>query len=491
MRSAAVAAAACLLAACSVRAPRKEASDEAAGGRRRTVLATEYDDRRAGEEQEREAIAELGLLRDPAIQAYVQQVGERLVPHAPERSFRWRFQVVGTWTPNAFALPGGAIFVSRGLLALTGSEDELANVLGHEIAHAALRHASSRDAFVRSTPFAFGWYGAGRVAAYARDQEREADRSGQTIAAAAGYDPGAMALFLRTLDQEERLELGAARLPSFLETHPATTERMASTSTRGQHMPWRASTGIARDRTDYLRRLDGLVVGADPAEGIFQGSRFLHPDLDLALRFPEGWKLLNTARLVAATSPERDARFVLESGGPGDDPKVAAGAFLAGEAQEIGARIEDARSLEVNGMPAYQVRGTALSPQGPVAGEVTWIAHGGAIYRLSVTSTIYAASRHTGRARAMVMSFRPLTPEEHDAFRVERMRVVEARAGDDLLALSRRHGNAWDVDRTAVLNGVLPSARFAAGEPVKIVVAEPYRPSPRPRTERPPAPLGS
>ena len=477
---------ACLLLACSLRVPREEASSEP---RRRTVLATEYDDRRAGEEQEREAIAELGLLRDDAIQDYVQQVGARLVQHAPERSFRWRFRVVGTWTPNAFALPGGAIFVSRGLVALTGSEDELANVLGHEIAHAALRHASSRDAFVRSTPFAFGWYGAGLVAAYARDQEREADRSGQKIAAAAGYDPGAMARFLRTLDQEERLELGAARLPSFLETHPSTTERMASTSTRGQHLPWHASAGIARDRADYLRRLDGLVVGADPAEGIFQGSRFLHPDLDFTLRFPEGWRLVNTARMVAGASPERDARFALESAGPGDDPKVAAGAFLAGEAQQIGARIDDARSLEVNGLPAYQVRGTALSPQGPVAGEVTWIAHGGSIYRISATTSVYGAARYAGRARAMTMSFRPLMPEERDAFQVERMRIVEARADDDLLALSRRHGNAWDVDRTAVLNGVLPSARFEAGERVKIVVAEPYRPA---RAEpRPAGPPGS
>jgi predicted Zn-dependent protease len=453
---------------------RSEAPPAAREPPRRTVLATEWDDRRAGERAEKQAIAELGLLQDPALQAYVQEVGARVAAHARQTGFDYRFQVVDAWTPNAFAVPGGAIFVSRGLLALTNSEDELANVLAHEIVHVANRHAAAQQFVVSATPFAFGWWGAAQVAAYARDQEREADDGGQRLAAAAGYDPAAMASLLRALEQEERLQLGASRLPSFLQHHPANTERMAAAFARGAELRERRGAP-ARDPAAHLRRLEGLVVDANPAEGVFLGSRFVHPDLGFALSFPEGWKLVNTSRMVAAFSPQRNARFALEGAGPGDDPRVAAGRFLAGEALALGVEILAAQSLEIDGRPAYEVRGQAGSPNGAMAGQLTWIAHEGMVYRLSAAAPAPLAGRYFGRARAMARSFRAITPEERAAIRVQRLRVVPALPGEDLAALSRRTGNAWDPARTAVLNGLLPGAPLPEGRLVKIVISEPYR----------------
>lgn len=446
--------------------------------RRRTVLSTEWDDRRAGQEAEKAALAELGRLQDEALQAYVQEVGARVAAHARQGAFDYRFQVVDAWTPNAFALPGGAIFVSRGLLALTSSEDELANVLAHEVVHVARRHAAAQQFVVSATPFAFGWWGAAQVAAYARDQEREADDGGQRLAAAAGYDPAAMATVLRALEQEERLQLGASRLPSYLQHHPANTERMAAAFALGAELGQSPAVREAlrrRDPAEHLRRLEGLVVADNPAEGVFLGSRFVHPDLGFALSFPEGWKLVNTTRMVAAFSPQRNARFALEGAGPGDDPKVAAGRFLAGEARALGARIVDAQSLEIAGRPAYEVRGQLWTPNGVMAGQLTWIAHEGAVYRLSAAAPAPLAARYFGRARAMARSFRAITEEERAAIRVQRLRIVPALPGEDLAALSRRTGNAWDPVRTAVLNGLLPDARLEGGRLVKIVVSEPYR----------------
>lgn len=442
--------------------------------RRRTVLATEWDDRRAGEQAEKQAIAELGLLQDPALQAYVQEVGARVAAQARQTGFDYRFQVVDAWTPNAFAVPGGAIFVSRGLLALTNSEDELANVLAHEIVHVANRHAAAQQFVVSATPFAFGWWGAAQVAAYARDQEREADDGGQRMAAAAGYDPAAMASLLRGLEQEERLQLGASRLPSFLQHHPANTERMAAAFSLGADLRERLGAP-ARDPAAHLRRLEGLVVDANPAEGVFLGSRFVHPDLGFALGFPEGWKLVNTSRMVAAFSPQRNARFALEGAGPGDDPRVAAGRFLAGEARTLGVEIVAAQSLEIDGRPAYEVRGQAWGPSGAMAGQLTWIAHEGMVYRLSATAPAPLAGRYFGRARAMARSFRAITPEERAAIQVQRLRVVPALPGEDLAALSRRTGNAWDPARTAVLNGLVPGAPLPEGRLLKIVISEAYR----------------
>lgn len=466
---------------------RPEAPAQAERPKRRTILSTEWDDRRAGQEAEQQAIAELGRLQDEPLQAYVQEVGARVAAHAPRSSFEYRFQVVDAWTPNAFALPGGAIFVSRGLLALTNSEDELANVLAHEIVHVAMRHAAAQQLVTAATPFAFGWWGAAQIAAFARDQEREADAGGQRLAAAAGYDPAAMTNLLRSLEQEERLQLGASRLPSFLQHHPGNIERMASTFERGTDL---GAATRARDPADHVRRLDGLVVDANPAEGVFLGSRFVHPDFGFAVSFPEGWTLVNTSRMVAAFSPQRTARFALEGAGPGDDPRVAAGRFLAIEARTLGAQILSAESLEIDGRPAYEVRGQIYTPAGPMAGQLTWIAHDGAVYRLTAAAPSAAAHRFFGRARAMARSFRAITPEERAAIVAQRLRVVRALPGEDLARISIRNGSTWDPARTAVLNGLVPSAPIPVERLVKIVVAEPYRGKPR-ETPRPTGPTGS
>jgi predicted Zn-dependent protease len=437
------------------------------------VLATEQDDRRAGEESTRDIIGEFGLLSNPVLQAYVQAVGERVARHATG-GFTYHFQVIQPWIPNALALPGGAIFVSRGIVALSSSEDELAGVLAHEVTHVARRHASAQQQIISMTPFAFGIYGYAQIAAYARDQEREADRGGQQLLAAAGYDPRAMASMLRKLDQVDRLQLGAPQLPSFLTTHPSPTERTATAYALAQQLVWTHQPGIARDDDDFLHRLEGLVAGADPSEGVFVANRFLHPDLDFGVSFPEGWTLVNSPTMVAAYPPERVARFALESAGPGDDPKVAAGRFLAVEAPENHTQIVDARSIEIDGRPAFEVRAWGPTPQGAMAGQLTWIAYNGSVYRFSAAAPGAYAELFFGRARIMSRSFRPLTPAERESIRVERIAIARAREGENIETLSKRAGNAWDATETAIWNGLIPDSQLEAGEPVKISHSEIY-----------------
>ena len=194
--------------------------------------------------------------------------------------------MVDQWPPNAFALPGGTIYVSRGLLVLSNSEDELANVLAHEITHAAARHAAARQAVAGGVnPFAMVFTNPAYLAAYSRDQEREADRGGQQLAAAAGYDPAGMNTFLASLDNVEKLLAGASRMPGYFDTHPPTSERAASTATRAQHLDWTRQPGVTRDRDDYLRRLDRPGGGRESGRGSLRegplpapGSRFRAPD---------------------------------------------------------------------------------------------------------------------------------------------------------------------------------------------------------------------
>jgi predicted Zn-dependent protease len=458
----------------------------AAPARRPTVLATEYDDQRAGAEAQREVAATLGQVRDPKVQELVDAVGRRLVAKLPKHKFDYQFRVVDQWPPNAFALPGGAIYVSRGLLVLSNSEDELANVLAHEITHAAARHAAARQVVAGGVnPFAIAFTNPAYLAAYSRDQEREADRGGQMLAASAGYDPSGLGEFLSSLGNVEKLLAGAQRIPGYLDTHPATGERTAGAASAAQHLEWSRQPGITHDRDDYLRRLDGLVVGEDPAEGVFEKGRFVHPDLGFVLRIPEGWRFVNSPAAVGALSPDGGARVVLELAGDGNDPTRFAEEFVAQRVPEIQAQVEGQRAITVNGLPAVEVRGYA----GPITGKITWIASGGHVYRLSNLAQGMAAERALARGEIFVRSFRPIAPEDRAGIRVRRLRLAKARKGEGLADFSQRTRNDWDAQRTAIANGLFASARLVEGELLKIAVVEDYavgrdapdQPAPAPR----------
>jgi len=442
---------------------------------RETVLMTEADDARAGEEQAQAVAAEMGLVSDPRLQALVQTVGERLARQAPPRAFVYRFQIVDQWSPNAFALPGGAVFVSRGALALTSSEDELAGVLGHEIAHVALRHAAARQAVERGLgPFALGFGGARYLAAFSREQESEADEEGQRIAAAAGYDPRGLATFLQKLRNSERLLLGASRLPTFFDTHPATGTRFADMATSAEHLTWRRTPGVAGDAASYVARLEGLVVGDDPSEGFFRGNRFLHPDLDFTLVFPDGWMPVNTPAAVGAVAPQGNARVALELAAEGTDPQTVAREFLRVDAPRMHAVVDDARPITISGLPGYQVSGRLPTPGGLIAGRITWLGYHGRVFELSAAAVGAASGESLDLTRIALRSFRPLTAEERRAVQVMRLHVAHAHQGETLADVARRAKSALDLERTALANGVFPETRLAPGTPVKVAVAEAY-----------------
>jgi predicted Zn-dependent protease len=444
------------------------------------VLRSEADDRRAGEEVAKEVEAELGLVENPELLAYVGRIGERLLRHAPRRDFAYRFRIVDQEAPNAFALPGGQIYVSRGLLLLANSETELANVIGHEIVHAALRHASAQQAVVQSIPGLFRFSAAAAIARYGRNQEREADREGQTLAGSAGYDPAGMARFLKDLDYTERLHFGGSRLPSFYDTHPTTGERTAEASARASVISWRPEPEIAGDPAGYLARIDGLAVGTRASEGVFQKDRFLHAELDLSLRFPEGWETRNTRQAVGALSPLRDAEVVLEFQGRGEDPIAAAEDFLASdEAAGLGLDAPP-QPIRLGQIEAARAVGSVRLQGGAFRAYITWIAYRGTIYRLTGLAPSGPSSKYAGVFRSVARSFRPLHPRERESIRETRLRIVEARAGESLRELSERTGNRWDVQQTAVMNDLFANAPLEAGRLLKIAVSERYEAPPEP-----------
>lgn len=452
----------------------------------RIVLKTVYDDKRVGDDQSQAIEAELGLVEDEALLQYVRSIGIRLLRHAPSRPFDYEFHVVDQSVPNAFALPGGKIYVSRGLLALVESEDELAGVLGHEITHAAERHSAARiDYSRRLNPFSIGYLRAGAIAAYSREQESDADRGGQLMAARAGYDPAGIARFLRKLDASERYEVGWSRLPYFLATHPTSPKRAALASDRAAGISWERQSGLAEHLPlDYYDMIDGLILGDNPAGGLFEDGRFIHPELGFSIRFPKGWTTMNTEAAVSAISPARDAQATLTVEGSGTDIAKAVDEFIKNEVDGIRVRVRERKRVKLGELPAIRIEGSASTGLVGLSHQMTFVAHEGLIYRLSVVSVSTSAAKYRGRGRAFAHSFRPLDEEGIYSLKVTRLRIARALPNETLQALCLRTHNDLEVVFTGVMNNLYASTTLEKGTPVKIGLAEPYLPSPKEETAK-------
>jgi len=446
-----------------------------------------------GRQAAQEVEQSIGLVRAPELTTYVDALGQRLAQHSPRRDVTYRFHVADMPEPNAFALPGGYIYVSRGLLVIANSEAELSNVIGHEIGHVAARHASQRE--TRSVGVgvlsALGTLvagvaaggqaaqavsqlgqiaGAGLIASYGRDQERQADEVGQQLAAQSGWDPGAVSGFFTTLERQTTLEHGA-RLPSFLDSHPMTSERAQATAARARSLTVTPAPPVAATQAAFLHQLEDLLIGPDPGQGVFRGSRFLHPGLDLALDFPSGWQTQNAADAVGAAAPQRDALIVLETQGPPGDPQAAGAKF----AQANGIVLQSGSRESLDGMQAFHALAAKQTQDGPLVLDLSWIAHPRAMLRLIGISP---QARYRGQASTfagVVRSVARLSAAERDGIRERRLRIVEARAGETLGALSSRVHNAWSLDETTIANALAREPRLVPGQLVKVAVEVPYR----------------
>jgi predicted Zn-dependent protease len=447
----------------------------------RIVLDTVYDDQRVGEDQVPVIEAELGLVDDEELNRFVRSVAVRLLRHAPTRPFDYEFKIVDQSVPNAFALPGGKIFVSRGLLALATSEDELACVLGHEITHAAERHASAQIEYNRRiNPLAIGLLRVAKLAAYGREQERDADRGGQMLAARAGYDPEALATFLRKLDAAERYEVGWSRIPRFYATHPTSPERSALATNRATTLEWTPVPPVSAEYPGgYYGAVDGLILGDDPAGGVFdEENRFIHPELRFSIRFPQGWTTMNSQQAVRAVSPMRDAQAELTLAGKSDEPlSQIVDDFIDSEFEGMKIRVRERREIKIGELPAIRIEGRTTSMGiGGLAAQMTFVAYGDFVYRLTVLSVSDSGTRFRGRARAFAHSFRPIEEETVRSLDVIRLRTARALESETLQELSIRTRNALDLVYTGVLNGLYASTQLAHRQPIKIGIKEPYLP---------------
>jgi predicted Zn-dependent protease len=368
-------------------------------GRRQLALVSEAQEIQMGQQAAQEVAQQLGLVDNPELQQYVQEVGGRLARESERPNLPWSFRVVDDPTPNAFALPGGFIFLTRGMMDVMDSEAELAAVLGHEIGHVTARHSVTQisrgqlaqlglglgSIFFPSAAQSFGGLAQTGMQllflSYGRDAERQADELGFRYALREGFEVREMDDIFATL-----LRIGQAagrrEIPSWLASHPAEPERIAAAQARADTV---TRTPLQVGRNEYLARINGLVYGDDPRQGFFRGGVFLHPELRFRINFPQGWRTQNLPQAVNALAPQQDAvmQLTLAQGANADD---AARRFLS----QQGLRPGQGGRQSVNGNPAVVAYFQAQTQQGIISGMAAFIEHRGQTYQVIATSRPFA-----------------------------------------------------------------------------------------------------
>ena len=451
------------------------------------TLTSEAEEIRQGRDYHSRIVARYGVYDDPELQAYVDRVGQRLARASHRSHLEYTFTVLDSPDINAFALPGGYIYITRGIMAYLDSEAELAGVLGHEIGHVTARHSVRQQGgqvasgilsvlITAVTGSAAAGdlsqqIGTGLVRGYGREHELEADRLGAEYLHKTGYDPDNMLEVISVLKDQEVYERALAarenREPNIyhgvFSTHPQNDERLQTVV--------RAAKQLSRqnyrddDRETYHAMIDGLLWGPGARQGIVVGNRFAHPELGFALQFPAGWDLRNNPDYLMASNAKTGARLQVGLSALEDDETPAA----------LLRRLTDKDDLEVEstayGASALVRVRVADGGRQPARLSAIALDHGRALTLLG-TAPADAFADTDLELIAVNRSFRRLDAAQIAAIEVPRLHIVERRS-QSFASLARESAIAFDAESIIrLLNRAFPDGDIGALERVKTVTTE-------------------
>jgi predicted Zn-dependent protease len=450
-------------------------------GQRQLALISEAQEIQIGQEGAAGIEAQIGLVADEALQNYVQELGMRMARASERPELPWRFRVLDDPTPNAFALPGGFIYVTRGLLALMNSEAELTSVIGHEIGHVTARHSVTMMSRAQLAQIGlgvgmifvpglerFGGLASGGMEllflSYGRDAERQADDLGFNYALAGGWDVREMPNVFASLQRAGEMA-GQSPLPNWAASHPNPAERIQRIQQRLAQIE-QPLTGLRVGGTDYLQRLNQLVYGDNPRDGFFREGLFLHPDLAFQIRFPQGWATQNLPQAVVAVSPQQDGAFQLT---------IAQGVTTADQAMQRfaaqqGLAVTRSSRETINGLPATVGEFQAQTEQGPLLGIVAFITHGGRVYQVIGYSPAQRYAALSPAFRQTLGSFARVTDAQVLNVQPNRIRIERVPQAMTLAQFQQRFPSVIPITELALINQVAgPDAQLAAGTSIKRV----------------------
>ncbi len=421
-----------------------------------------------------------GVYENERLQSEIERTVDRLVAASERPDLRYKVTILNAPAINAFALPNGQLYVTRGLIALANDKAELASVLAHEMGHVIARHAQIREEQAKQAAIIShvvndvlsdpqtGALALAKskltLASFSRAQEFEADGIGVGISARAGFDPYGASRFLNDMQRNADIKTAAGgadpRALDFLSTHPATPERVQNALANARQF---SSPGAGeRDRADYLSILDGVIYGEDPSEGFARGRRFQHPKLGFTFLAPPGFSLDNTAQAVLGLKDGGGEALRL------DVVSVPAEQSLPDYLKSGWMENVDPTSVDeftVNGFRAA----TATATGEQWSFRLYAVRFGSDVYRF-----IFAAKNKTAQVdrsfRESVSSFRRMSLKESEQVRPLRVKIVTAGAHDTVESLAQRMATDHQLERFRVINGLAANDRIKPGEKLKIVV---------------------
>lgn len=459
-----------------------------ATGKNEFSLMSEAQEIQLGREADQQVRAEMGLYDDPELQRYVSNIGQRLAKASERPDLPWQFAVVDEPAVNAFALPGGFIYLTRGIMAFLHTEEQLAGVLGHEIGHVTARHAAQQ--YTQATtagvgltllsifvPEARPFQGIAENALgllflkHGRDDELQADRLGAQYTAKTGWDPSGVAGMLRTLQRLDQASGSRRGVPNFLMTHPAPEDRVERITQYVQQNPLPVGTSGAIDRganeAAYERIIDGIIFGDSPRQGIVRNSQFLHPQLRLGLTFPQGWEVQNSPQQVVAKAPNAEHYLLLQlvPNAQGSIQQIAQGSMV-----NAGFRPLDGERTQINGLDAfvgtYQGNMQGLGNTGTLAAHVVL---NNRVYLLAGLAPANQFKAAQAQFVNSIKSFRELSAQEASNVRPNRIDLYTVRGGDTWPSIAQRGDGLVKPDTLAIMNGYEPSQPPRAGDRIKVV----------------------
>jgi predicted Zn-dependent protease len=453
-----------------------------ATGKNELMLVSEGQEIQMGAAYDSQVVAEIGLYPDQALQSYVADIGKKMAATSERPNLPWTFRVVDDPSVNAFAVPGGHVYVTRGILAHMTNEAELATVMGHEIGHVTARHTAHEMSKqeLAQLGLVVGSIASTQVAQYAglasqalqvlflkfsRDDENQADALGVRYSSRANYDSRQMVDVMQMLDHLEAQSGG--KLPEWLATHPNPGNRI-------QHI----NSELAQVKTDfsgatvnsqgYERRLDGMIFGMNPREGFFKGGVFYHPDLRFQMAFPSGWQTANTKQAVAAQSPQQDAVIQLSLAEGASSADQAARTFLSQQGVQAGALSRG----NVNGLTASEAPFAATTQQGTLRGNAAFVEYGNHVYQLLAYGPDATWANNQSIAQRAIQSFGPVNDPAILNVQPQHLTLFTLDRRTTIAELAKQRPAPVPVATLALINQVDENTTLEPGRIMKWVVGQ-------------------
>ncbi|GAB4092054.1 M48 family metalloprotease [Flaviaesturariibacter terrae] len=453
-------------------------------GKKQVVFTSEASEIQQGAQADPEIVAQFGLYPDSALQRYIRERGGAVAAVSHRPNLQWNYKILDADVINAFATPGGYVYFTRGIMAYFNDEAQMEGVLGHETGHVTARHSviQQRNQILGQVGILAGVIinpnlgqfaqqasqGLGLLLLkFSRDDERQADELGVEYSTKLGYDAHRMADFFNTLKRETQSHGGEA-LPPFLSTHPDPGDRFVTVNQLATE--WQQKTGntanLKVNRDSYLRRIEGIVYGADPRQGFVEGGAFYHPELRFQFPVPQGWQTQNSPQQFQMAPQDGKALMILTLA-PGTNLQEAATAQL----QKFQLTARSSRNSTVNGLPALIVVADQQQQSGGTIRTLSYfIQYNNAIYHLIGVSASTDYPAYEGQFTSVMEGFRALTDPNKLNRVPERVRVKTVGTAGTLRQVLTALGTPESrLTELAILNGMELTDNVARGTLIKTV----------------------